>query len=125
MSYESDQIKREIKNRGLKEAMMSDVVGMPDERDREFIRRLILRYEREHPGFIKTYRDSAKQWFQMGGEREKYGLAGKQANMRLIFELPVELGAAIEMHYPTMFRDKKHFRWFVKNFRELMIPEKY
>lgn len=101
---------------------MADVVGMPDSQDKEFIQRLILNYDRAHPGQIKNVRDWAKEHTEGDG---KFNITNKQASGRLIFELPEELHRQIEIHYPTLFSDKKHFRWFCLHFKELMIPERY
>lgn len=110
-------------------------VGMPDDIDKENIRRMILRFEKKHPGFIGHAREEARKdlvqnkgWEALDyGEIEKKGGKGitSTTNRTLVFELPEELMNKIEQAYPTMFRDRSHFQWFVKNFRELMVPEKY
>lgn len=108
---------------------LGDAIGMPDEQDKAFIRKLILVYEREHPNLIKTTIDAAKkdQVENSHGLKNvsEFGLVDKQSSRRHIFELPESLVAAIEQYFPTMFREKKHFRWFIKNFRELLIPDRY
>lgn len=108
---------------------LGDAVGMPDAQDRYFIRKLLLRYERSHPGVIKYTIDSAKadQQNNSGGVKDitEFGLVDKHSDRRHIFELPESLVTEIEKYYPTMFREKKHFRWFVKNFKELMLPDRY
>lgn len=107
---------------------LGDALGMPDEKDKTFIRNLILEYEREHPGEILLYRNDGKKELEINGlwnGRGEFGVTGKQANMRMIFNLPPRLHGAIERYYPTMFREKRHFHWFVRNFKELMVPERY
>lgn len=108
---------------------LGDAIGMPDEHDREFIRRLLLDYERKHPGQIKFTLDTAKsdQWENDSAfrERSKFGLVDAQSSRRHLFELPASLMQLIERYYPTMFREKKHFAWFCKNFKELRLTEKY
>lgn len=116
-----------------KKNLMSDVVGMPDDVDKDYIQRLLLKYEKVHPGWIKFTRDKARE--QVGSDNLEFALTSGSAsrkgkftmgaNTRYLLELPAELHEAIESYIPTMFRDQKHFYWFCKNFRELLIPEKY
>lgn len=105
---------------------LGDAVGMPDSVDKERIRKILLAYEKKYPGQITYTRDVAKGDFgAQGGKKAEFGLVNKGASGRVIFELPEELHHQLEEYIPTLFRDKKHFRWFVKNFKELMIPERY
>ena len=107
---------------------LGDAIGMPTEADKAFIRKLLVEYDKEHPGQIKAYRDDGKRELEINGTfngRQKFGVTGKQASMRMIFNLPPGLARAIEAQYPTLFRSKNHFRWFVRNFKELLVPERY
>lgn len=114
----------ESRNKNLKD--LGDVMGLPSEEDKERIRRMILRYEKKHPGFIQQARDEAKeQYAAVGGMKQKYGLVNKAAHGRVLFELPEELLNWIDRAYPLMFRSKTQLRWFVKHFPELLVPEKY
>lgn len=107
-------------------ASMGDVIGLPDREDRDRIRRYLLRYENKHPGEVAFHIGMAKEHFKaVGGNRQKYGIVNKQAQGRVLFELPDEIGHWLENAYPLMFRDKKHTAWFAKNFPELLVPEKY
>jgi hypothetical protein len=107
---------------------LGDALGMPSEADREFLRHLILKFEREHPGEIKAMRDGGRELLKINGAfngRQKFGVTGKQANMRMMFNLPPILFGQIERYFPTMFREKKHFHWFCKHFKEMALPEKF
>ncbi len=107
---------------------LGDALGMPTEEDKEFLRKLLVEYERQRPGEIMAYIEAGKRDLAANGAwngRQEFGVTGKQAHMRQIFNFPPTLAALIERYFPTMFRDKKHFRWFVKNFKWLMLPEKY
>jgi hypothetical protein len=108
---------------------LGDAVGMPDQKDKDFLRRLILDYNRRYPGLIKNTVDEARK-----DQREnsnalnditRFGVVDGQSHRRHLFELPEGLINEIEMQYPTMFREKSHFHWFCKNFKELMLPEKF
>lgn len=112
----ADINKREYKD-------LADAVGMPDETDKTNIRRIILNYERKHPGIILDCLTKARK--ESKASENKFGIVNKGSDMRYVMELPMELHEKIEAYIPTIFREKKHFRWFVKNFPELRIPEKY
>lgn len=119
-----DFLQEAKKNKNFRD--MGEAVGLPDEEDKNRIRRMILKYERKHPGFIAHARDEAKAQYKVeGGQKQKFGLADEQSSRRLLFELPEELYKWIDTAYPLMFQNKKHLRWLIQNFRELLIPEKY
>lgn len=105
---------------------MADVVGLPDEEDKQRIRRYLERYEKQHPGEIAFCIGAARAHFrQAGGDKQKFGVVNRQAQGRTLFELPVELGRWLEQAYPLMFKAKEHTGWFARNFPELLIPEKF
>jgi len=108
---------------------LGDAIGMPDEKDKAFIRKLILTYEREHPGLIKHAIDEAKREQQaVDGpvkKRTDFGLVDPHSARRHLFELPEGLVTVIEQYYPTLFRERKHFTWFIRSFKELLIPDRY
>ena len=47
-----------------------------------------------------------------------------KSGLRKVLALPPELVNAIVDSYPTMFKDKEHFHWFVRNFPMFRIAEK-
>ncbi len=105
---------------------MGDAVGLPTQEDKDRIRRMLLKYERRYPGYIAKARDEAKKQYAVeGGQKQKFGLVNKGASGRMLFEIPEELFHWINKAYPLMFQNKKHLHWFIKNFNELLIPEKY
>lgn len=107
---------------------LADNLPAPTKEDKQRIQRIILRYEKKHPGYIQQAIEEARrdqrEMHRSGTDVSKFGEVGKQAGQRHLLELPEELHIAITRAYPTMFTSKKHFRWFLKNFRELVIPEK-
>ena len=120
-----DEFRKEA-TKHISQKTLADAVGLPDKQDKERIQRKLLQYEREHPGEITAIIKMAKDHFQYyGGDREKFGVVNKQAQGRVIFELPNALGQWFEQAYPLMFRDKKHTAWMARNFPELLIAEKY
>lgn len=107
---------------------LAEIVGLPTEQDKERIRRVILRYEKKHPGYILAAIEQARAEHRadgLGTRKAEYGEVNKAAGGRVLFELPVELGEQITNIAPFVFKNKQHLRWFVKNFRELLIPPKY
>lgn len=109
---------------------LGDAVGMPDEVDKENIRKIILKFEREHPGEILAIIEYAKA--SSSAFTNEFGLVSGKSNskgissnsLRYQMELPPDLHRKIEEYIPTIFSDKKHYAWFKKNFRELFLPEK-
>lgn len=107
---------------------LAEMVGLPTEQDKEKIRRAILRYEKKHPGYIQAAIEQARGEHRAEGlhtDKAKYGVVNKQAHGRVLFELPNELGQQITSITPFVFKNKKHLRWFIKHFPELLIPSKY
>jgi len=100
-----------------------DIIGMPDEWDRKNLRALILNYEKEFPGKIAAAIKQARE--QVALDNTKFAVASNESNMRHVLELPADLAHRIEQAYPTMFRDKQHLAWFIKNFKAFLIPDKY
>lgn len=101
------------------------LVGMPDRDDKRNIMAMITKFERENPGMIAYNIRMARDDHANSGHDLKFNIVGQEAGRRHVFELPEGLVKIIEMGYPLMFTDKKHFAWFCKNFSFLMIPEKY
>lgn len=125
MSDFTEQFKQEAAKHATAKTM-ADVVGLPDEQDRQRIQRYLLRYEKAHPGEIQFHINMAREHFRAaGGDKQKFGVTNKQAHGRTLFELPNEVGQWLEAAYPLMFRSKEHTAWFAKNFPELLIPERY
>lgn len=99
---------------------IGDAVGMPDAQDKAHIDKIIISYEKKNPGEIAFHRDMAKA--RMNNE---FAEIDKSSGRRYLFELPPQLHAKLEAYIPTLFRSKKHFAWFCKNYKHLMIAEKY
>ena len=110
--------------KGTKKALMSDVVGMPDQQDEEFLQKLIQIHEKMTSGALRRVLDHSRREFSAG----KYGnlrnddaMVNKESNMTYDFELPNSFVMLIEKYYPTMFRDINHYRWLKKKLPGLMI----
>lgn len=101
---------------------LADAIGLPDEEDKARIQRFLLKYEKEHPGEIIFHRNAARD--RLAAHNTKFAVVNAESNRRYLFELPTEIGNWLSAAYPLMFKDKEHTRWFARNFKELLIPEK-
>lgn len=100
---------------------LGDAVGMPDAEDKRNIEKIIRAYEKKHPGEIIFHRNMARD--RLVNAFNPNAVVDKKSNRRYVFELPPDLFNKLEAYIPTLFRDKKHFDWFKKNFKGLKIPQ--
>lgn len=121
----------------------SDIVGMPDQWDKKNLTNLINKFKRQNFTFtdktgkkhvasgavwIKYEVADSKKSHELGGVGEianPFGVKSKDSDMRVATAMPNELHRLIQETYPTLFKDKKHFGWFVKNFPEFRVTAKY
>lgn len=116
----------------------SDIVGMPDDWDKQNLTKLINNFKREKFNFegvnftgaewIKNEVADAKKAHQLGGVGEvsnPFGTKIKDSETRIGSAVPNILWARILETYPTLFRDRKHFNWFIKNFPEFRVPGRW
>ncbi len=109
---------------GTKKHLMSDIVGMPDKEDEDFIARLIVIHEKITNGLLGYTMRQARREFDAGAKGSVFNdgaIVNKETNMTYDFEFPASFVMLIEKYYPTMFRDIKHYRWFKKKLPHLMI----
>lgn len=114
---------------------LGDAIGMPDSWDRANIKALIAKWSRRKfkvEGFvvsgstvIKMCLDEARRDHQVDNISNPYNFKIKESEVRAVTAIPQGLSDEIEQAYPTMFREKKHFSWFVRNFPQFKISEKY
>lgn len=119
----SQKIKAEVDSR---KGDVADAIGMPDQEDYETLLKIIQKFERKRPGLIHATLQQGRRDYESGAHRhtklwEGKTLVNKDSNMTYEMELPAELVDAIEAVFPSMFRSKKHFGWFKKNFYKLTI----
>lgn len=105
---------------------VADAVGMPDEKDYETLLKIINNFERKNPGLIAAVLKAGRKDYETGKFRKNKTFTGratvnKQSNMTYDFELPIGLYQAIEAVFPSMFKSRKHYRWFKKQFPKLLI----
>lgn len=121
----------------------SDIVGMPDEWDKQNITNLINTFKVTPFTFTKddgtTYKRTGAQWIKaevadskrqnqtegVGEISNPFGVKSKDSDMRIGTAIPRLLWHEIQEAYPTMFRDTKHYTWFVKNFPEFRVTAKF
>lgn len=105
---------------------IADAIGMPDEQDYEVLADIIRKYERRNPGLIQATLKAGRHDYEQGIHSSSKlwkgdTIVNEDSNMRYVFELPEGLVQAIEAVFPSMFRSKKHFGWFKKQFPKLTI----
>lgn len=103
---------------------LGQAVGLPDKEDEEFLMKLVLEYEADNPGWLEYVRDNAREEFSAGKKgslRNEDAKLDKTSGRTYDFELPVAFYQKVEKHYPLMFKDVSHYRWFKKTFIALMI----
>lgn len=106
---------------------LGDAIGMPDEKDEEFLRELVKQYEKKSGGLLGYTVRQARREFESGRHgslRNEKANVNSASNMRYVFELPESFVGLVERYFPTMFREPKHFNWFKKKLPGLMIRPK-
>jgi hypothetical protein len=121
----------------------SQIVGMPDDWDKKNLTNLINTFKKKTFTFtdakgvkrstsgaawIKYEVEDAKRSHQLDGAgtiANPFGVKSKESDMRITTAMPNELHREISESYPTIFRDKKHHSWFVKNFPEFRIASRH
>jgi hypothetical protein len=112
----------------MKQPQWSEIVGMPDAFDKKNIQSLIRAYEATFPGKIKHIVDEERREEHEqghGGTFDPYLMKNKASEMRKVIVMPAELVQELKTGYPTIFTDKNHFAWFVRNFPQFRVADKY
>jgi len=122
-----DELLREVDNKGKGD--IADAIGLPDQQDYETLVKIFNQYEKKRPGFLKQHIATARSEFASGTYGGNLAFKGeavvnKDSHMRLALDIPEDLGMAIEKVFPSMFRSKKHLRWFCQKFPQLTISGK-
>jgi len=104
-----------------------DAIGMPDAGDRENIRRLITKYDREHPG-ENAEAVAAARWELSSGLVDSsvgdYNVKSKDSDLRHLGTMSPGFAKELEEGYPGIFRYPEHTIWFFKNFPEFRVAGK-
>lgn len=107
---------------------VANAVGMPDDKDYEVLLRIIQKYQKLRPGYLEQAVANGRADYGRGIHHKKQifdksgrAVISKDSNMVYVFELPADLVRAIERFFPSMFKSKRHFAWFKKNFYKLTI----
>lgn len=116
----SEELKNTVSNRSKGD--IADAIGMPDEQDYQNLLTIIKTFERKNPGVLKyTVEESRKDFAAGRYGNAKHSLVNKDSGQRLALEIPEGLYFAIQEIFPSMFRSKKHLRWFTRKFPGLTI----
>ncbi len=114
----------------------SDIVGMPDDWDKKNLEALIGKFCKQK-FTIEGITISGRRWIDLevadarrshgldGGLRgNDVGLKSEGTDSHVYSAVPTPLYNAIQQSYPTLFRDKKHYYWFLRNFPIFRITKK-
>lgn len=115
----------------------ADIVGMPDAEDKQNLTNLINTFKSTKFTFKDGSSVMGRDWIraaQQGAARDHqletlgqndFGVKIKDSEMRTGAAIPNVLWAKIQEAYPTMFRDRRHHDWFMRNFPEFRIAKRY
>lgn len=134
MAEFKDELLKSVAGRGKGD--IADAIGMPDQADYENLARIIAIYKKKRfpvvvagktvhvtgAVMIQHSLAQARHQYYLGIHgKNKHSLVNKDSGTRYALELPADLYYAIEAMFPSMFRSKKHLRWFCKKFPGLTI----
>jgi hypothetical protein len=116
---------------------IADAIGMPDQQDYEALLKIINKFQSERfwdednqcyvtGGYLTEYAlKQARMHYQNGiHAHKKHSLVNEASGMRYGLELNGILMTRIERVFPSMFRSKKHLRWFTRKFPGLTVSGK-
>lgn len=85
------------------------ITGKPDDSDVRNITELLRLYEKSHPGLLKRMKTDFDVEDALKDKSQK-------SELRMIFWMPRDLQEFMEKYYPTLWSNKDHANWFVKQF---------
>ena len=114
---------------------LADAVGDPDEWDVRNVTNLINNFKLRKfvveghtisgSTLIDMCRDEAKASHGVS-QFNQFNVKSKDSDSRAVTAIPQALWEELENTMPTIFREKKHYEWFLRHFgKQFMIPEKY
>ncbi len=99
-----------------------DPVGLPDEKDIVNIKVIIRNYEVSRPGEIAAFVKQARKDKELADN--DFG-SSQDKSKRRVLTMPIGLLRQIEAAYPLMFKNRRHLKWFVDNFRGFNTHKRY
>lgn len=83
--------------------------GKPDDSDIRNLTALFDLYERHNPGKLRKMTDNY-------AVEKAFKKPNKDAESKMLFWMPEDLQNFMEEYYPTIWSNRDHAVWFVKNF---------
>lgn len=127
------QLKQAAPDKGAVKSL-ADAVGDPDDWDKENLTHLINSFKRRKFSvegqlitgntLIQMCRDEARASHGVGYGNQ-FNLKIKDSDTRAVTAIPQALYEELENTMPTIFREKKHFEWFIRKFPIFMIADRY
>lgn len=114
-----------------------DYLGMPDVSDKKNIENALRLYKKRKftitedtktktitgAQLIDAVRDQAKRRHADALKNDR-GVVDEERDIRIMLSLPQSLVQFLEVGYPTLFKDRRHFEWFMDTFPQLLLPKK-
>lgn len=119
-----------------KDVGWKDVIGMPDAWDKKNLQTCINNFKTEKFKLANGQVITGKQWIeaevadakaqhQTDDVFNQFGVKIKDSELRIGTAMPRELWVRIQDTAPTLFTDKDHFAWFIKNFPEFKVAQRF
>lgn len=115
LSVLSDSDETELKKLAKKDRGKA-VTGKPDQTDINNINHLLRLYEQSNPGLLKRMKHDYDLQKGLGDVHKPVfrGLDSKE--LTFSFWMPRDLQEFMEQYYPTIWSNKSHAEWFIKNY---------
>lgn len=93
------------------------VDGQPDRSDIANLNRLFSEYNKAHPGRLERMRKDYATQKALKERTPKPVVKGINSNeMSIAFWMPADLQSIVEKYWPTLWTDKSHMEWFLRNY---------
>lgn len=103
-----------------------DAIGMPDALDKENIKRLIRKFDEEHPGLNQESVAAARWEYENLVDKSAgdFNIKSKDSDLRHLVTMHPLFAKELEEGYPGIFRWPEHTIWFAKNFPEFRVARR-
>lgn len=90
--------------------------GKPDDSDIRNISELLRLYEKSHPGLLKKMKADYDLQNALKDKPKPFVKGVGSEGLRMAFWLPRDFQEFLEIYYPSLWSNKDHANWFIKQF---------
>lgn len=119
-----------------KDVGWKDVIGMPDQWDKKNLQICINNFMKEKfkmpngqvitgAQWAKLELEDAKKQHEADDTFNEFGVKIKDSELRIGTAMPNVLWQRLSDTAPTLFTDKEHFNWFIKNFPQFKVAKRF